>query len=209
MTEQFAIVARKPDDIVAIRLTAQGFGQPITDDFANSAIDVLNRCEAFQTAISGQDETLGYIGYTPYILDGGNTLYINTIMVDSSCRGKGIADSLLAKAVMTSDNIKYVGFKTQSARMYRTAQRIFNNIFPTLKNEDIPENVCKIGNELASKRGGSFPVHNNLYKGKSLYAALPEHEKLPEFYKFIDFEAGDAMLCVCRVGAVALAHMYT
>lgn len=198
MTERCMIVFERPEYTEAVRLTAAGFGVTADPNFTSSAIRTLDNCEAFVTALGHDSSTYGFVGYTRYYLLGKRIIYLNTVMLDAARQGKGLGARLLRHAVQVEEP-EYVSFKTQSARMYTAAQRVFGNVYPSLEGVNTPEDVRKVGEVIASARGGTFPVHKHAYGDGPMYDVRPEILGDPAFYDLIDYSAGDALYCVSRI----------
>lgn len=194
----YEILADRPDNEQAIRLTAQGFGVEEDEVFRDEALGVLDGCHGFVCAQLG-DKLLGFLGYKVIDIPSGNLLYISTTMVDASSQKQGISSSLISESSgLTSAD--YIGFRTQSARMYSVAKNLFSSIQPDIELSH-PEfdDLWEVGHELAEVRGTDFPVEKGAYGTGPIYSARQVHPGYPTFYNYINFQAGDALLCVGKL----------
>lgn len=189
----------RPNNEVALRLTAEGFDQQRSTAYNEQALAVLNRCDGFVSAKCGI-ETIGFTGYRNLNIHSGRVLYVSTIMVDKNWQGHSISSSLILNALKINDN-DFVGMRTQSARMYVAAKKILPTLIPNLESKDLGQDDSKLwqaGEELANYFSiDSFPFIRGAYSS-AMYSELPNHPKYPNLYKYIDFNNGDAILCIAR-----------
>lgn len=200
MSRFYTFESLKPSDEDVVRLTSEGFGRVPDEQFARDVVAVIDRCHGFRVAIDSESGNLaGYVGYSVYEPIEGRTLYLDTVMLDSQHQGRQLSSKLINGAIQNEMDIRYVSFKTQSARMYYAARTMLECIYPTFPSTPIPGDIQSVGDQVAAIRGSTFPIHRGSYGGGSIYLARQVVADHPEFYESINFEAGDAVFCVGKL----------
>jgi len=84
--------------------------------------------------------------------------------------------------------------------MYAVAAKIIPQLYPSIvdRDETIPPDVATVGAFIAETRGMDFPIQTGAY-GKPLYGTRPSHPLEEGFYGMLDYERGDALVCVGKI----------
>ena len=180
----------------AYQVTSEGFMIPMSDSLRRDVDDHIDDAEIRFSVVNRDRLLAGYALYESFVFEEGSVLYLSGVQIANSEQGKGITKELNKRAIELV-NPDYFAFRTQSIRMFRSGTSIMSDFYPNLDSEQqIPDYIGSVGRQLAGKIGGVVPVSRGYYGGKSLYGERPTHKEDDNFYKTIDFENGDAVLCI-------------
>ena len=194
------ILSGVPDRDRAYEITAEGFVVPVSDSLRTDVDEHIDDAEVGFSVIDHSRTLAGYAVYKSFQIDEGSALYLSGVQIARSAQGKGIAKKLNRHAIdlLSPD---YFAFRTQSVRMYRSGTALMSDFYPDLdESRQASPHIESVGCKIADKIGGTFPISRGYYGGKPLYGERPTHITDSKFYEKIDFENGDAILCV---GAIA------
>lgn len=188
----------RPDPEEARALSARGFGQERSPHFDRNVDETIEGGSIHYTA-SHRDVAVGFAALSVYEHQLGKILYLNGIMIDPVAQSSGLAREIIGLAV-SDFPAQYFGFRTQSVRMYVAASKIVPDLYPqiTHRDEAIPTDITAVGEFIANVRGMDFPLQVGAY-GRPLYGTRPGHALAEIFYGLLDYERGDALVCVGRI----------
>lgn len=187
------------DDVVnreeTYSITAEGFVRDDNADLRKDVDDHIDEAELRYSFLNRARELAGYALYKAFEFEDGNVLYLSGVQISSRYQGRGMTKAINNHVIEQHDP-DYFAFRTQSIRMYKSGSDSVAQLYPKFNDPFIPEDVARVGDQLAKKIGGEFPVSKAYYGGSALYGERPTHEEDKIFYSEIDFHNGDAVLCV-------------
>jgi len=199
--DNISIIEGIADRERAYDITSEGFVIPINDALRKDVDEHIDEAEIKFSALDHRRSLAGYALYRSFQFEEGSVLYLSGVQIAQSAQGRGIAKQF-NRHVIGLLNPDYFAFRTQSIRMFRSGSALMSDFYPKLddENQSIPDHIAALGDKVADKVGGVFPISRGHYGGKPLYGERPTHDADSSFYDKINFENGDAVLCI---GAIA------
>ncbi len=203
--EDITIIEGISDRERAYEITSQGFLIPISDALRKDVDEHIDDAEISFSALDQTRALAGYALYKTFQFEEGSALYLSGVQIAQAAQGRGIT-KMINRRVIDALNPDYFAFRTQSIRMFRSGTALMSDFYPKLDedNVQVPSHIESVGNKIAGKIGGSFPISRGYYGGQPLYGERPTHDADGKFYEKINFENGDAILCVGAITRVAL-----